>query len=183
MFLEEANDNRSCEELGIPPFWCSCLKLHKVTEPPPLAKSLAQLIIQQINEEAVIPHSSKPSICRKVSLKHIENLWVLSTSEDFYKLQLSINESEKVLFEAVISVTAQPHRSRNIKDAYPLYPFYDSGKKRTRIMHIKRVDSYAGLCELIAKQFKHNAELCVCRNIETIKNEYPLLYTLIPPYS
>jgi hypothetical protein len=138
LLLEKVPNDRTCADLGIPVFWCSCLKFMSVSFPMThdfdiLVMSLAQEVIFQINEEAYSPKSAYQHVCQKLTLKAVSQLWVLSTDEDFYKLQLAVNESSTALFEAVVVVTTVNYRARSITDAYTLNPLYDFGPKRFRV--------------------------------------------------
>ena len=76
---------------------------------------------------------------------------MLIEKEDYFKVKFTINEAENVVFESVLVFTAGNYRARNIADAFTLNPHYIGGKKRLKIMYIRRVDSYAGTCEDVAK--------------------------------
>jgi hypothetical protein len=181
VLLEKAKNDRTCEEVGIPAFWCSCLPFTQVNytdyeHMEDLVFDLAEDVIFNINEDV---YSSKSGgyhhICQKISLKSVLKLWYLGTKEEYYKLQISINESSHVIFEAVILLTHKSYRSRSVKDAFAANPYYATGKKRSKIMYIRRVDSYAGPCEVIARSKRISAELCVCYDLKYIYTQEPLL--------
>lgn len=139
LLLEKVPNNRTCADIGIPVFWCSCLKFLPVTLPmtqnfDSLINDLAQEVVFQINEEAYSPKSARQHICQKLTLREVKQLWVLSTEEDFYKMQLVVNESDSALFEAVVQITTVNYRARSIGDAFTLNPIYDYGPKRFRVM-------------------------------------------------
>lgn len=181
LLLEKIHNDRTCEEAGIPAFWCSCLPFTEVDytsyeNMESFITEIANDIIYHINEEV---YSSKSGgyhhICQKISLKSINKLWYLSTKEEYYKLQLSIKESPEVVFEGVVLITHKPYRSRSVKDSFTVNPYYTSGKKRSKIMYIRRVDSYAGPCEVIARSKRISAELCICYDLDYIYAQEPLL--------
>lgn len=181
VLLEKAKNDRTCEEVGIPAFWCSCLPFTQVNytdyeHMEDLVLDLAEDVVYNINEDV---YSSKSGgyhhICQKISLKSVLKLWYLGTKEEYYKLQISINESPDVIFEAVVLLTHKNYRSRSVKDAFTVNPYYATGKKRSKIMYIRRVDSYAGPCEVIARSKRISAELCVCYDLKYIYAQEPLL--------
>ncbi|CAG9331660.1 unnamed protein product [Blepharisma stoltei] len=181
-FLEKAPNNRTCESIGVPAFWCSCLKFTEITNStyPNFVRKLADEVIYQINEETNSPRQAPyDHICQKVTLKEIKKLWVLSISEDFYKFHIMTHESEKALYEAVVLVTTAPLRARSMLDAFTINPYFETGKKRIWIAYIRRVDSYAGICETITKARKISSELCICKNTDEIVKNEPNLSPLI----
>mmetsp|Transcript_6961 Transcript_6961/g.12676 ORF Transcript_6961/g.12676 Transcript_6961/m.12676 type:complete len:697 (+) Transcript_6961:23-2113(+) len=180
LLLEKVPNNRTCADMGIPVFWCSCLKFLSITFPMTydfdyLVGLLATEVVFQINEEAYSPKSAKQHICQKLTFNEVKQLWVLSTDEDFFKMTLTVNESDSALFEAVVMITTANYRARSIADAYTLNPFYDYGPKRFRIMYIRRVDSYAGTCELVARRKNIAPDLCICKDIASILAKEPFL--------
>lgn len=164
LLLEKIPNNRTCFDIGIPAFWCSCLKFAEVNEEPDkIVLNIGQILIDNINEESFRSRvTSAGSVCQKLTLGKIQKLWVLSTDEEYYKLQFEINEQTGVLFESVVLLTWKNYRQRNPNDSYQQMPFYDFGKRKLNIMYIRRVDSYAGKCEDIAKKFDVRAEICIC---------------------
>jgi hypothetical protein len=165
LLLEKVPNNRTCFEIGIPAFWCSCLKFIEVHEEfPEFLYQIAQTIIDAINEEAYKPRSIPFGlICQKLSLNEITSLSVLSTDEEYYKLQFTVDQSKSALFESVVVLSAHSYRLRHFTEAYPKEPYFDFGKRSFNIMYIRRVDSYAGRCEDLAKAQSIKPELCICR--------------------
>ena len=102
-------------------------------------------------------------ICQKLNLNKIFRVWVLSTDEEYYKIQFTVKESKTVLFESVVLLTWKKYRPRDIDDAYPFSPYFDEGKRNMHIMYIRRLDSYAGQCENISKEHNIKPHLCVCK--------------------
>lgn len=180
--MEKASNNRTCESIGVPAFWCSCLKFKSADNQtyPTFIHELALEVVFQVNEETNSPRLAPyDHICQKITLKEIKSLWVLSTSEDFYKFHISINESDQALYEAVILVTPKKYRARSILDSFTINPYYESGKKNMRIVYIRRVDSYAGTCEIITKARKISSELCICKNKQEIIDKEPNIAKII----
>ena len=107
LLLEKIPNNRTCESIGIPAFWCSCLKFEEVnTTIPSFIHSLAQEVVDQINEESYLSRlNSLGRICQKLNLNKIFRVWVLSTDEEYYKIQFTVKESKTVLFESVVLLT------------------------------------------------------------------------------
>lgn len=166
LLLEKIPNNRTCFDIGIPAFWCSCLKFIQVTEEPnETVLEITQILIDSINEESFRSRAaSSGMICKKLTLGNIQKLWVLSTDEEYYKIQFDVNEQQGVLFESVVLLTWKSYKQRRPSDSYQQVPFYDFGKRTLNIMYVRRVDSYAGECEHIAKRFSIRAEICICND-------------------
>lgn len=165
LLLEKISNNRTCFDVGIPAFWCSCLTFVEVNEKyENFIYDIAETLIMSLNEEAYKPRMSPfAKVCQKMSLKDVVKLWVLSTDEEYYKLHFTVNESETVLFESVVLMTWRKYRARNVNDAYPQIPYYEHGKKIFNVMYMRRVDSYAGPCEFLAKDNNIRPEICICK--------------------
>ena len=164
LFLEKAPNNRTCQSIGIPAFWCSCLKFVEVSQEfDSVVYKITKILIESINEEAFRHRGSiLGKVCKKISLKKIAKVWVLTTDEEYYKIQFEIEQKEGVLFESVVVLTWKKYRQRNPSDSYQQVPFFDYGKRTLNIMFIRRVDSYAGVCEDLAKLASIRPEICIC---------------------
>jgi hypothetical protein len=164
LFMEKAPNNRTCEDVGVPAFWCSCLKFVEVKERfDQVVFKITQALIDSINEEAFRHRGNNlGAVCKKLNLKKIVKVWVLTTDEEFYKIQFEVREKEGVLFESVAVLTWKNYRQRNPSDSYQQVPFFDHGKRTLNIMFVRRVDSYAGKCEDLAKRFSIRPEICIC---------------------
>lgn len=183
LFLDKVPNSRNCEDVDIPPYFCSCLVFHGIPmevlegdgERNVYARNLigmlANEVVYSINLETHTPYKShKGHVCRKVSFNEIHDLqWLrLSSSRHFYKLILSVKESPLARFEAVVLVSSSYLRPRSFEQGYFVTPYYSGGKRVFRIMYIKRQDAYAGLCEDICRLKQIQPPLCICERLERI---------------
>lgn len=66
-------------------------------------------------------------------------------------------------------ITTKRYRARNISDSYIVSPYYLRGRRTWKLIYTRRIDSYAGLCEIAARAKQIPPELCICNNIKEIE--------------
>ena len=188
LLLDKVPNYRGCDDINIPPYFCSCTvfrtvdeKLYNSTAPEsPYAARIFSImvneLISQVNSEAYTPFKSAfGHICQKVHFDKIESAEFLKIDlfTHFYKLIVSVKESHVARFEAVFMISSNYLRARRPEQAYPLINIYIQGRKQMRIMYIKRQDPYAGLCEELCKLKQIQPPLCICNSLERIKYHEP----------
>jgi hypothetical protein len=97
----------------------------------------------------------------------------LSTTSANYKLHFEVNESKKVLIEAVLLVQQRRLSFRDPDKAYGSYPLYHEGKRFYQILHVRRLDSFTGMCQDAANELKVQAELCLCKELSQVSYDRP----------
>lgn len=199
LFLEKVPNSRTCEDVFIPSFWCSCMSMNalnnvvydqsstdylQIDEFIPttyLIHSLLANVIEQINSETYSNNRSiKNMICSKVSPKEILSVYnqkILGKNDLSYKIEFSINEHKTARFEVYL-VIGLNRKIISIRedaiDQYAPFPVYFEGKKlKARIMFIKRMDKYGGLCEEIAVANALDPQMCICNSFEHIEKYQP----------
>lgn len=174
LLYELVPNTRTCDDLQIPPFWCSCLAFTDQTDALQSTFPMISLInevIWQINNEV----ANQKDICRTVTLKTIKGILSLENDPEFYyKIQFSVQQSETALFEVLILLSKR-HLKKRLRDGFGSRPFYFNGKKTLKIMYIKRLDAYAGVCKEIANSLQINPILCICHEILDLAFRYPSL--------
>lgn len=53
------------------------------------------------------------------------------------------------MFEAVVVITGNKIKTR-FRDGFGRIPFYYNGKRKLKVLYIKRLDSYTGICKDLA---------------------------------
>ncbi len=201
LFLEKVPNYRTCEDVHIPSFWCSCmsmieldsvaynpshpqyLQLAEFTPTTHFLNTLLENAIEKINSETYSSIKSvKNSICSKITLKEIRAVFyrkVLGKNNLAYKIEFNINEHQTARFEIyfVIGVSKKITNIReDASEQYVPFPVYYEGMKlRARIMFIKRMDKYGGLCEDIAIANALDPQLCICNSVKHISQYQPNL--------
>lgn len=113
--------------------------------------------------------------CEKLHLKEVIKAEIQEGERQSYlKIQLTIQESEVVTFEALILLSRDPIK-RRLRDGFGSRPFYHGEKYTIKIMYVKRLDAYAGLCKDLIVDYGFNPSFCVCKNLWTISEASEML--------
>jgi Protein of unknown function (DUF229) len=179
LFTQRSPLNRTCEEISISPFDCSCLVVQEIVKIKDNKKlySLALKIIEEalfrINSEAHTPDNGEYSICRKLSFNNLTSSYgnVINNKVEQLQLKFSVNESKKVIFEVfafvgthIRSTVLRVDRDRGTVAT----SVYRSNPVRIKIFGIKRIDSYAGPCENLSRKYNIKSEYCVCNSFSEL---------------
>ena len=197
IFLEKIMNNRSCGDVHIPSFYCSCMKMELlesdvydnpvpsnssyITELGQIVSSVITLSLNELNTAThTSPMAAHGQICQRLTLKSINSVYAqrISLKDEAFKVEFSVNEHPTARFETytILGVTEKlVGIKENQEGLMPIPAFYRGRKKRLRIMFIKRLDSYAGLCEEVAYAKGINAALCVCQSVTLLRAAQPVL--------
>ena len=171
LFTEKIRDNRTCEEISIPAWHCSCLELQPINltetwseEMGHVLRLLANHAVSLFNEEAyAIQYAFKGNLCVKLHLNRIEAAYGvrLSTMTEELKLELSVQESASFRIEVTFLVTSS-HRDTEDASQSLLRLIYNGYYKTALLLTSMRLDRYVGSCEVAARAVDINPEYCVC---------------------
>jgi hypothetical protein len=175
LFTELALLNRTCDDLGISPFDCSCLVLKEIfdyeedEEFTNLLHTLIEEAIYKINTAVNTPYIGDFKLCQKLSFRKIINVYGLMLNNKVEELQIkfAVNENSAAIFEVSAFVGTHIRSPVLIASSYRnsiLTYLYRGYRTRIKIVGIKRKDKYAGICENVARKLKMKAELCVCNS-------------------
>jgi Protein of unknown function (DUF229) len=175
IFTQKSRLNRTCEEIGISPFDCSCLVVQNLgnfsnnIDLRELSLSIIQEAVYKMNYLVHTPYIGGYKICQKVSFKKIESLYGLMLNNKVEELQIkfSINENPSALFEVFAFVGTHSGSTVLISSGYrgPIVNYvYRGYRTRIKIFGIKRKDKYAGPCEDLTRSYKIKSEYCVCEH-------------------
>lgn len=171
LFSEIVPDSRNCIESGIPLFWCSCLPFIDSDE---LAssfevKKIVEDILYQVNSMSKRPASTVHSVCVTLTLKQILSVKIQKVpNEEYFNIKFKVNESQKALFEALVLVSDVKLRRRE-KDGFGSYPFLKIDKKYIKVMYVKRLDAYAGVCQELCVFKGIDPVFCICQEFDILK--------------
>jgi Protein of unknown function (DUF229) len=174
LFTQRSPLNRSCEEISISPFDCSCLVVEEIIgiqnnkEVYSLALEIIQEGLNRINTGAYTPYIGDYGICRKLSFHKLISSYgnVINNKVEELQLKFTVNESKKVIFEVfafvgthIRSTVLRVDRDRGtiVTSAYRGNPV------RIKIFGIKRIDPYEGPCENLSRKYNIKSEYCVCK--------------------
>lgn len=197
IFLEKIMNNRSCGDIHIPTFYCSCMKMELlepdlyedpipsnsslITELGHVVDSVVKLSLFELNSAThTSPLAARGQICQRLTLKTINSVYAqrISLKDEAFKVEFSVNEHPSARFETytILGVTEKlVGIKENQEGLVPAPAFFRGRKKRLRIMFIKRLDSYAGLCEEVAYAKGINAALCICESVTALRAAQPQL--------
>lgn len=175
LFTQTASLNRTCEEIEISPFDCSCLVVEELTEFQKdkdllsLVNTIIQEALYKINTAVHTPYIGDFNLCQKLSFRKIINVYGLMLNNKVEELQIkfNINENFNAIFE-VFAFVGTHKRSMVLKVGSRQSPVlnyvYRGFKCKVKIFGIKRKDKYAGICENISRARNVKAEYCICNS-------------------
>mmetsp|Transcript_20175 Transcript_20175/g.37607 ORF Transcript_20175/g.37607 Transcript_20175/m.37607 type:complete len:828 (-) Transcript_20175:1181-3664(-) len=186
LFTEKIPNTRTCSSIHVPAYWCSC---HKMTEVKPdkpyivrVVNRLLDYALATMNSRTLTPEWTYGySICQKLTLKEIKAVEVssLTRQDEAFQIEFSVNE-ENAMFQVYLVLGKRQvyfRRKKDTQDAYEPAPFHYFGAKlQVRLMFVKRLDSYSGICELLAREVSIDPSLCVCNRPSYLKDTIPLLF-------
>jgi hypothetical protein len=175
LFQESANLNRTCDDLKLSPFICSCLVIEEFFnhESKPELSHLVHMLIREgisyINSQVRTVTHGEYDECQQISLKKVLNTYGLNINNKIEELQVkfSINELPSAVFE-VFAFVGSDTRNFVLKidgARGTISPFvYNQYKARIRLVGVKRKDKYAGKCEDRTRAFGLKSEFCICKD-------------------
>jgi hypothetical protein len=171
LFTEKIPDSRTCADIGVSPWHCSCMELEPIdlstasSSQLALIDHLAETAILEMNSEVYgYKGAAKGNVCMKLSLNKIEAVYgtALNSVKELIKLELTVQQSSSFRIEVSFKVGSD----RTTKDRVAtLEPFvYDGIPRYIHLLSFMRLDRYVGPCEIMAREAELNAEYCVCRD-------------------
>ena len=199
LILEKVANTRGCENVFIPPFYCACMKMnlidqsiydqndpeyepsHPLTlELSPLLSFLSTLSLEIANTVAYTNTASFPDdLCRKVSLDRVITIYAqkITKGDEAFKLEFSVKEHPTARFETytVVGNTDKYVGNKEDIEAFPAAQYFFRNRVvSARVLFIKRLDKYAGICEEISFFKRISSALCVCHPISQLKSTVPV---------
>lgn len=192
LFREDSPANRTCEDAGVPSWYCSCMLFEQIdmsaiTPAPDNLKSLVYEMAHQalriINREtSTSPSLPEGLLCERLELDVVgkPSGLNLGRSLELIKVDVYVKQHKSVKFEvmAVVGAELSADLLRLEWERYEHLPFiYNGYQVRLRILGVERKDSYAGECEALARMNNVRAEFCVCKDLQVLKTQAPGLWT------
>ncbi|CAG9322489.1 unnamed protein product [Blepharisma stoltei] len=178
LFLEKISDNRNCEDVGIPAYWCKCSKFKaiEIDKISGLAEHIANEGIKTVNRKVWKDKSHE--YCSQITLGDILSIEqeIVSHNEIFnrtYKVKISINESSDFIFSIQAYVAPVFLSELTIKEElenelYPLSDFsYGNLILSVQIHKIVRDDQNWDFCIELAELLTAKHSYCVCKSPKT----------------
>ncbi|CAG9325565.1 unnamed protein product [Blepharisma stoltei] len=163
-FTDYIPENRTCEDAGIPVYWCGCQPFIEITENQNSEEFtyLTNNIIEVFNTENNIYDHSKKTICQKLHLNNNTYIGKLVDGDlDYYKIKFTVQEKESALLEVIVRLS----RWRIEKEESEYFEVKNIGFRGMRyynIMNINRLDSYESVCKNEIIKNKFDPTYCIC---------------------
>jgi hypothetical protein len=184
LYTEKAANGRTCEDIGIPPWYCSTYVLEAVPYAiynqsiPTSALNQSSVETRNMIETAVaetifIMNSESygsfldVKLCQKLSLRSIELVisHEVPSQGVVIKIVFTIHENLAARFDAwfLLTPTCMTETPTHEFTNYPPFlVYYNSEKYCGKLINTFRTDEYKGECEALAREAEINAEFCIC---------------------
>ncbi|CAG9322491.1 unnamed protein product [Blepharisma stoltei] len=173
LLIEEISENRTCQDIGVPLYWCTCLEYNNVEikDINALALHIANQTIFTINKK--IQNDKADEFCLGVSLGEILKAEEeTKESENYpgklYKVTISIKEREGIIFSAFAYV-ADFIRDKKIDAETEIYPLSQFENFNVQIQKVIRVDETDHFCCAFSEFVGAKCSFCVCKYLETFE--------------
>ena len=174
LFLEEIDRNRTCEDVNIPSFWCSCIQF---TEEIVTSKHIKMTNegLAHINAKIHTPNGPGFGICRLLTLSSLLSVsYQQDKSQSYYKVEFTVQESRYAHFEMLLLISATRLRTRT-RDGFGSSPFFLDSASWLKVMYVARLDAYAGVCKDLSSSFNLDPVVCICDSMENVNSHYPMI--------
>ncbi|CAG9325560.1 unnamed protein product [Blepharisma stoltei] len=163
-FTDYIPDNRTCEDAGIPIYWCGCQPFKEIKDDINSEKFvyLTNSIIETFNTEHKIHHKPIKKICQELHLNKNTYIGKLKDGDvDYYKIKFTVLEKESALFE-VITRLSSFYIDKKESEYFNVKNIDFDGKRFYNIMNVSRLDSYDSICkdEIVKNRF--DPTYCIC---------------------
>ena len=184
LFLEKVNNERTCSDVGIQNYYCTCINFVETplgeAENHPGITKLVGLGIGFLNNQ--IAKQNSEDICQRVSFRKLvaaetQYLEHYPVGKHFnFRARVGINENHDAVFELYgMMVKKNQGGSLLKKDSDgKLLPTAEtdfkslSNEKYTVQLHkVLRVDSFKGICEEMGRTLGIDRSTCICKSPET----------------
>ncbi|CAG9325559.1 unnamed protein product [Blepharisma stoltei] len=163
-FTDYIPDNRTCEDAGIPIYWCGCQPFKEIKDDINSEKFvyLTNSIIETFNTENKIHRKPVKNICQELHLNKNTYIGKLKDrDEDYYKIKFTVLEKESALFEVIVRLS-QFWTDKKESEYFNVKSIDFDGKRFYNIMNINRLDSYDGICKDEIVKNRHDPTYCIC---------------------
>lgn len=199
LLLEKVPNTRGCENVFIPPFYCACMKMNLIERSlyesreegydpadeltrtlQPLLVFLSTLSLEIINTVSYTNPSSYPDhICQKLTLHRIITVYAqkITKGDEAFKMEFTVNEHPSARFETytVVGNTDKYVGNKDDMEAFPAAQYFFRNRTvSARVLFVKRLDKYAGICEEISFARRINPGLCICHPVSELKTTVPV---------
>jgi len=173
VLLEPVPDTRTCADLDIPMYYCTCVSFTELPAEQQLdpVQDLARLGVRFLN--AVRREEGSEDLCRRLTLGEVLKAGVQVIGEGGswmrnFKVRITVKESKNARFE-VIGLMADKEELTRMKENRPTVPTTfrtAEGQEVSLLLQLQeviRVDVYEGVCEELALAAAITPQYCICQ--------------------
>lgn len=179
ILLEPIPDNRTCQDAGIPVWYCSCLNFQDIELGPwnaeleDILRLVVDLSVSTMNSEVyAVKGKNKAFACQQLQAGEILNAYGVQASpyEEILKVVFSVKNSATASFTATFTLSPYPMgvgkkwQLSMWKYDLPVPVMYRGVKSYLNLILLSRVDKYEGPCESACIKLGVKAEFCFCRD-------------------
>lgn len=177
LLLEHVPDTRTCQDLDIPMYYCTCMSFMDIPPQQLLfapVQDLAKLGVRFLN--AVRRNEDSGELCRKITLGEVVKAGMQQIGERGswmrnYKVRITIKESKNARFEVIgllankeeLSKMGLTQEDRPTISTSFLSPDGQEVPLLLQLQEVIRVDVYEGLCEELALAADVSPQYCICQ--------------------
>jgi len=175
LFTEAIDANRTCEEAGIPPWYCSCLNYVPVDRhfDPQLTHLLTTLVSEatQIMNNLVYSPPNGAQLCFKLEPSDIVEVFGIRANRyrELLKVIFTIKGRPEAKVIATFMISPRPYGSgikpthKSDQYAKPEPILYRGFYTYATILGLSRLDPFEGECAVEARRQGVKADFCFCR--------------------
>ncbi|CAG9325566.1 unnamed protein product [Blepharisma stoltei] len=163
-FTDYIPDNRTCEDAGIPVYWCICQPFIEITHNQNLEDFtyLTNNIIEIFNTENKIYNQTEKTICQKLNLNKSVYIGKLVDGDiDYYKIKFTVQEKESALLEVIVKLSRNYIEKKEL-EYFNVKNIVFGEMRYYNIMSVNRLDSYESVCKSEIIKNKFDPTYCIC---------------------
>lgn len=167
--------DRTCEQAGIPPWYCSCLNYIPVDvtydrEVRELVERLVREATRVVNTLVYAPVNGE-QVCKKVEPDQVVEVFGIKANRyrELLKLIFTVKERPGAKIIATYLISPRPYGS-GIKPTHRAYQYarpepimYRGFYTYATILGLSRLDPFEGDCAMLARKQGVKADFCFCR--------------------
>lgn len=173
IFLNKISDERNCESVGINAEYCVCPRYISFEnfEKNRIAQYAANVVIEQINTDAVSNFNPVAQLCKKIELKEITAAqWTSQEFKMLIKVNFTIEADELIEFQSTLMLFGNHMKTLDRSQSYGFLPYYSNGKRFMRITDIR--NNYLNeFCEELSIKNSISPNLCICKSLVELERE------------
>ncbi|CAG9334947.1 unnamed protein product [Blepharisma stoltei] len=177
LIMEKVKDSRTCEDIRINLYWCTCLKYEEFDrlsseEESGIVQRIAETGIEAINRK--ISKDKAGEYCMSVSLAKIikTDHEITNSKVKHYKVDIKVNEHPDFIFRVIAQVMPSSEMVKYKKQelenqVYPTTSLESSqGKLDLQVQNVVRVDNTNEICMEVGNSVKGKDNFCVCKGLK-----------------